>query len=191
MFRMLTSETNEFSECFSNETPLLQNIENWRKVLNAYCSKAFRKIRIKKKATKPISGKLSALFDDKIRMVKLGASEKEIDEINLSIAETEAAENREKILKQFQFFSENPENIEMQKMWKCLKSICPKVKPSLPSAKRNFKGKIISGRKEIKNLLAKEYRNRLRTRPARPEFLPTRLRRKRIFEIKMSLAQLR
>ena len=84
MFKMLTSETNEFSECFSNETPLLQNIENWRKVLNAYCSKAFRKIRIKKKATKPISGKLSALFDDKIRMVKLGASEKEIDEINLS-----------------------------------------------------------------------------------------------------------
>ena len=52
-------------------------------------------------------------------------------------------------------------------------------------------GKIISGRKEIKNLLAKEYRNRLRTRPARPEFLPTRLRRKKIFEIKMSLAQLR
>ena len=124
-------------------------------------------------------------------MVKIGASEKEIYEINLSIAETEAAENRENILKQFQYFSENPENIEMQKMWKCLKSICPKVKPSLPSAKRNFKEEIISGRKEIKNLLAKEYRNRLRTRPARPEFLPTILRRKRIFDIKMSLAQLR
>ena len=66
-----------------------------------------------------------------------------------------------------------------------------KVKPSLPSAKRNFKGKIISGKKEIKNLLAKEYRNRLRTRPARSEFLPTRQRRKRIFDIKMRLAQLR
>ena len=52
-------------------------------------------------------------------MVKLGASEKEIDEINLSIAETEAAENRENILKQFQYFSKNPENIEMQKMLKC------------------------------------------------------------------------
>ena len=61
----------------------------------------------------------SALINDKIRKVKLGASEKEIYDINLSIAEKEAAENREKILKQFQYFSENPENIEMQKMWKC------------------------------------------------------------------------
>ena len=73
----------------------------------------------------------------------------EIDEVNLSIAETEAAENREKIMKQFQFFSQNPENIEMQKMWKSLKNICPKLKPILPAAKRNYKGKVISGKKEI------------------------------------------
>ena len=53
-------------------------------------------------------------------------------------------------MKEFQYFSENPENINIQKMWKSLKKICPKVKPILPCAKQNHKGK---------NLLSKEYKN--------------------------------
>ena len=36
--------------------------------------------------------------------------------INIAIAEEEASENRDKIVKQFKFFSENPETIVMQKM---------------------------------------------------------------------------
>ena len=58
----------------------------------------------------------------------------------------------------------------MQKVWKALKGICPKLKPTLPSAKKNHRGKIISGQKDIKNLLAKEYKNRLTTRPLRQDY---------------------
>ena len=46
----------------------------------------------------------------------------------------------------------------MQKMWKTLRT--PKIMLTLPSAKRNHKGKLISGQKEIKHLLAKKYKNR-------------------------------
>ena len=60
--------------------------------------------------------------------------------IDIAIAEEEASENRDLIMKQFKFLSENPENIVMQKMWKVLKTICPKQKPNLPTAKKNFKG---------------------------------------------------
>ena len=70
--------------------------------------------------------------------------------MDIAIAEAEADENRAKIMKEFQYFSENPENINIQKMWKSLKKICPKVKPILPCAKQNHKGK---------NLLSKEYKN--------------------------------
>ena len=178
-FRILTSETKEFTECFSGKKPLLKKIDSWRKVLKSHCSKAFNKIRIKKNGMKRISNGLSSLIDKRNQLVKDDANENEIEETNVSIADTEAAENREKVLKHFQYFSENPESIDMQKMWKSLKEICPKVKPILPSAKKNFKGKIISGKMEIKNLLANEYKNRLRTRPYRHDILATGCRRKK------------
>ena len=77
----------------------------------------------------------------------------------------------------------------MQKMWKVLKNICPKLKPTLPTAKRNHKGKIVSGKNELKHLLANEYRNRLRTRPVRNDYKSVKNRRKKIFEMKMLLAK--
>ena len=40
-----------------------------------------------------------------------------------------------------------------------MKKLCPKLKPTLPSAKRNHAGKIVSAQSEIKKLLAKEYKN--------------------------------
>ena len=112
----------------------------------------------------------------------------EIEEVSSSIAEMEAAGNREKILKNFKYYSENPENIQMQKMWKILKNLCPRVKSTLPSAKRNHKGKVFSGQKDLTNLLGKEYKNRLRTRPVRQDFKPTKERRKRIFDMKIRLS---
>ena len=38
-----------------------------------------------------------------------------------------------------------------------------------PTAKKNHKGKLITGPSELKKLLAKEYKERLRSRPARPD----------------------
>ena len=91
-------------------------------------------------------------------------------------------------MKNFKLYSENPENISMQKMWKVLKRLSPKSAPTLPTAKRNHKGKIVSGPKEIKILLGKEYKNRLRSRPIRPDLLSLKVRRRKIFQQKLKLA---
>ena len=58
-------------------------------------------------------------------------------------------------------------------------------------AKRNHKGKIVSGPRDIKNLLAREYKDRLRSRPIRPDLVSLQRRRKKIFQMKMKLAQRR
>ena len=187
-FKMLTSETDAFTDCFSGDLPLFQKVENWRIVLNSNCQKAFQKIRIKENGIKPIDQKISSLINKRNRLTLMNAPIDEIEEVSSSIAEMEAAGNREKILKNFKYYSENPENIQMQKMWKILKNLCPRVKSTLPSAKRNHKGKVISGQKDIKNLLGKEYKNRLRTRPVRQDFKPTKERRKRIFDMKIRLS---
>ena len=68
-----------------------------------------------------------------------------LEEVTNTIYEIEAEENRNKIVKNFKIYSEDPENINMQQMWKILTRIFPKTGSSLPAAKKNHKGKIVSG----------------------------------------------
>ena len=70
---------------------------------------------------------------------------------------------------EFKKFSENPESVNISQVWKTLEKMSPKQEATLPTAKSNHKGKIVTGPSEIKSLLAKEYKERLRTRPIRPD----------------------
>ena len=103
----------------------------------------------------------------------------------------EAEEDRNKLVDNFQYFSYIPDSLNMSQMWKLMKKLWPKVGISLPTAKRNHKGKIVSGARELKTLLAKEYKERLRTRPVRPDLKQMKSRKQRIFKIKMKLAESR
>ena len=146
---------------------------------------------MKKARTEQISNSLKDLINKRNQLVKNEEFGKETEEINKLIASLEAKENRDKIMKNFEYFSENPEKIQVQKMWKSLKNICPKLKPTLPSAKRNLKGKIVSSQKDIKQVLAAEYKNRLRTRPMRNDLKSVKYRKNKIFNMKMNLSKLR
>ena len=76
-------------------------------------------------------------------------------------------------------------------MWKLMKSICPKEAATKPNAKRNKKGKIVSSPNEIKQVLAREYKDRLRSRPARPDLINMKKRKRTIYKLKMKLAKSR
>ena len=67
----------------------------------------------------------------------------------------------------------------------------PKNKSSLPVAKRNHKGRIVSSHKDIKKLLVREYKDRLRCRPTRPDLKAHNIRRNKIFELKIQLAKMK
>ena len=191
-FKTLTSETDDFTQCFENDEPLLNQIEQWEQVLKMYCCQSFKKIRIRKKNSKPLKQPLKVLIDKRnilLKEINDVQSNKELEEVTTRISEIEAEDNREKIMKNFKEYSDNPEYINVQKMWKMLKRIWPKGGASLPVAKKNYKGKIVSGPKDIKNLLAIEYKNRLRSRPMRPDLLALKKRRQKIFQMKIKLAQ--
>ena len=89
--------------------------------------------------------------------------------MNREISELEANYNREKIIKHFKSLNEDPEKVNLSQMWKNMRKIWPKIGNNLPSAKRNHQGKIITDPNSFKLLLAKEYRERLRSRPIRPD----------------------
>ena len=152
LFKISSSKTKEFSNCFDTKLPLLEQVENWRKVLKSCCTKSFKKTRIRNKTKIFVDKSIAKLIDRRNNLIQEG-SEKDLKEIDKTIAEIEAKEKRNKILKNFQTLSKNPENVSLPKVWKLLKKISPKSSPTLPTAKRNHKGKIISGPKEIKTLL--------------------------------------
>ena len=159
-FKEITSKTEEFSNCFDNNKPLEEQIYDWRKVLKTHCKTAFKNIRIKqKKRIKPLKPEMSSLINKRNKLKKDLQDEetiKKIGDIENSISEMEAAENREFIIENFKKFSENPEKINLQEMWKVLNRIGPKFKSTVPTAKLNHKRKLISNPDEIKKLLAKE-----------------------------------
>ena len=112
-----------------------------------------------------------------------------IKNIEEKIASIEAEENRNLVIKMFQKFGENKENINLQEVWKLLKSIGPRFNNLVPIAKRNHRGKIISNSDQIKILLAKEYKQRLRARPKRSDLGNLIIRRNEIFKLQMKIAE--
>ena len=68
MFKALTTETKEFTECFSNNFSLKVQIENWEEVLNSFCMKSFKKICIRKKKSKPVKLSTKKLIKERNKL---------------------------------------------------------------------------------------------------------------------------
>ena len=85
------------------------------------------------------------------------------------ISNTESEINRNKIMENFKSFSDNPENINLGQVWQTMKKLWPKYGATVPSAKKDHNGKIVTAPSKLKKLQAKEYKERLRTRPVRPD----------------------
>ena len=133
-FKNITSQTTDLSKCFEDNKSLVKQIENWRNMLKLKCQSAFKKIRIRnKKRVKQLSPKLSKLIDirNKLRSnsdisfdfnknilsmsdcdkCEKGLSNRDhmgahtIQELENEIADIEAEENRDIVIKNFKRLS--------------------------------------------------------------------------------------
>ena len=128
-FKILTSETQQFTDCFENMQSLSEQVEKWRTTLETYCKRSFRKIRIRKNKIKPFQPKLAKLINLRnilMKNVSEPTVKTKIDALNEIISNEEAEENRAKIVENFGKLSEDPENINLQNMWKMMKKLWPK-----------------------------------------------------------------
>ena len=190
-FKIQTSETDEFSSCFDNDLPILQQIENWKLIFESHCRKAFKKVRItKKRSMKKLPSAVSKLIDRRNELMKINdeKSKSEAAVLDEEISNEEAEINRNKIMQNFKSYSEDPENINLGQVWKTLNKLWPKFGVSVPSAKKDHMGKFVTAPSKLKKLLAKEYKGRLRTRPVRPDLGSLEQRRRRILKMKLKLA---
>ena len=151
-FKILTSETDELSNCFKNDQSVIKQIENWKSVFDSYCRKAFKKVRItKKKFVTPVPREVSELVD--LRNELVNAEQKvEVEKLNEAISNIEAEMNRNKILENFKRFSEDPLNVNLTQVWKTMNKLWPKVGVTKPTAKKNHICRIVSEPNEIKRV---------------------------------------
>ena len=77
-------------------------------------------------------------------LLKTNENKDKVDDLNKDSWKLEVEVNRNKIMDNLKSYSDNPENINLTQMWKTLRKLWPKCGASLPSAKRNHKGRLIT-----------------------------------------------
>ena len=83
------------------------------------------------------------------------------------------------------------EKLNSNGMWNLMKKVFPKNAQSLPVAKKNMKGQIISNPEALKELYLDTYVHRLRHRPIKTEFLELKQLKETLFSLRLKLAKLR
>ena len=79
--------------------------------------------------------------------------EEELFKLDGLIARECEEENRSKVVDNFKDMNGGEGNLNHQGVWKVKRKQFPKIKPNLPTGKKNLKGQIISNPVELKDLL--------------------------------------
>ena len=140
----------------------------WRKVLDSFFHKAFKKIRVKNK----VKTKRSEINDlmhkrSKLKKKKLLEEEEEEEIIHLEklIADKCEEKNRKIVMENFGEMDGADGILNHQGVWKNKRKLFPKIKPNLPVGKKNLKKQLITNPEELKELYLNTFKYRLRHRP--------------------------
>ena len=193
-FKDLTTATTQFTDCFSSMQSLQLQCETWKRTVMSYCERSFPKIRVRTKRIKRSAA--DKLIQNRNHLKKKQDDKKtsKYEDLNIitmekQISDIIAEEERSKSY-QFKKFCAQNGSVSVSEMWKLKKKLWPKQKESIPTGKTNHQGKLVTSPDEIKTLLSKEYKERLRPRPEHPGFKDIFKIKKEAFEEKMKEAKL-
>ena len=165
-FRIATSETNVFTQCFESKDNVLKQCETWLSYINAHVKRSFKKIRIRPRKIRPSAA--DRLIGQRNKLIKQGKIE-ESKQMDVQIAIKISEEGRHKA-NMFRKYCDKSKSGVLSEMWQLKKKLFPKKASTLPSAKINYQGKIVTEPKELTKLIGEEYgRIRLRKRPCHPK----------------------
>ena len=168
--------------------------DKWKETITSYGKKAFLKIRVR------TGGLKASAAENSIKERNLPKKNQEdkninpVEEVRLIylekyISETIAEEEKSKAYKFKKFCSQNG-SVHVGEMWKLKQKLWPRHSESVTTGKINHQGKLITGPEDIKKLLAKEFSERLRSRPYHPNFKNINIIKNESFEQKLKEAKL-
>ena len=169
--------STELTECFNDEDKTFKNQSNlWFKTLQSKFHKSFKKIRC---TSKRMETEISKLLDKRkslIQKLKLSEEEEkqavsdELRNVENDISDLTSEENRLKVIDNFKSLASMDGSTNTMGVWKIKKKVFPKCSESLPFAKKDCNGKLISSQKELKKLYLDTFTHRLRHRPISEDF---------------------
>ena len=157
-FDLITLESKKFSECFSNEKSFTEQCDQCKNSLFSSIKQSFNKIRI---TTKPKITEIRKLIGERnfLKQKMKRSTEEETNNLKLKIEEAEkkisklsAKENVQKIKDNFVKFSDSDGSFKSNGMWNVKRKIFPKNPFTLPVAKLENQGRLISSPEELINL---------------------------------------
>ena len=159
------------SDCFKNENSLETKSNEWFKTLNGYFHQCFKKIRCKKTGRETDTDKLMRLRTELIQKAKIEKEEKredimlEISRVEQDISTDIAEKNRIKVVENLKVLSNVDGTTNTNGVWGIMRKVFPKSMETLPFAKKDFDGNIISSQYQLKLLYLNTFKSRLRHRP--------------------------
>ena len=164
------------------------NADKWLRVVKSHCSKTFKKIRIRTRNIKPSTA--DSIISKRNKLVRQGKIiESRI--LYVEIARMLSEEGRHKA-NMFTKYIDNDSSKCLSEMWKLKKNLFPKKAQTLPSAKINHHGQLISDPKGLTKLIGEEYGQiRLRKRPSHPKNTEGKKIRMILIQLKMKIAATR
>ena len=93
----------------------------------------------------------------------------ELDDVVEKITKLVSEENRDRIMEQFEHLDQTDDNINMG-IWKVKNKHFPKKTASVPSAKADINGRLVSDPNGLKNLYLDTFTHRLRQRPIKEKY---------------------
>ena len=175
-FYQLTELGRDLVNCFQNENNIEKQCNEWFRTLNKRFHQSFKKIRScrNKKRLNEVDQlmlKRTALVK-KLKMnsdVNVENTDMEIKEVEKRISNLSSKENRDKIVNNFSSFTNTDGSTKMHGVWAVNRKVFPKNTETLPFAKKNDDGKLVSSQMELKELYLQTFIRRLRHRPIKSE----------------------
>ena len=170
VFKEKTDNNEKLRICFQTDESLEKQSNKSLATLNNIFHECFKKIRVNNKIriteeTRLMDEKLKLINEQKKQNDDTGEIQKKIDDIQKILIELTAKKNTEKVLKNFNALNGSDGDSLNSGVWKVKNKIFPKNQKSLPAAKKDVNGRLVTSKDEIKQLYSDTFSFRLRERP--------------------------
>ena len=173
IFKNILDSEDNLVKCLDNSDDLDIQVDNWFKELNKIFHRSFKKIRVSNKIKETESSQLFQKRSLVIQSIKKNPNDEklkaELEDIESDLSKVVGKENHEKIYDTFKTLDQNDGENFVNGIWNIKKKEFPKISASVPSAKVDVNGRMISDPNGIKNLYLETFQHRLRERPIKAE----------------------
>ena len=146
--------------------------QKWFKELNVCFHKSFKKVRISNRKKDCKKEEIDDHFDVRRKLVMKLKESDDKENVENELLETEKAigkeiyeKNREKVIENFKNLEDSEGLVNTNGMWNLKKKVFPKNKESLPCAKKNSSGNLVTKPAQLRSLYIDTFAHRMRKRP--------------------------